>query len=256
MSQRDSKSKRKSVKASKTRSRTPAQLKKDAARLFEILHSAEVSDKIRYEIDVLLLEHYDPAVTVHNHKELFVQCYVIAAKESGDERQQKELERILNQLDAGKSLESIVKMRETGQPQRPRPFASLARHLSGVLNDPQTPDGVYNALADQVTDLCNPYFQATHESAEFIEEALIFNARGTATPVPHSTPAKDETRVLAEHIAAIIASPNAPDDVVDGLIRGMQETNTDANVHADANYVEAILRRRLSETKGGASDVK
>jgi hypothetical protein len=74
--------------------------------------------------------------------------------------------------------------------------------------------------------------------------------------VPRSTRAKDGTRVLAEHIAAIIASPNAPDDVVEGLIRGMQETNTDANVHGDANYIEAILRRRLNEPEEGATDVK
>jgi hypothetical protein len=257
---RENKPKKKSVKASKsnrTCSRTPAQLKKDAARILDIMNSAEVSNEIKYEIGCLIVEHVDAANLVERHAELFAECYVIRAKDSGDERAQRELERILDRLDAGEQLADVVvmteaRMRRQAQENRGPNFASLARNISGVLNDPNTPADIYNELADKVADLSDPYLESVRKTPDFIEKCLIFAARGTTTPVLRSTPAKDETRVLAEHIAAIIASPNAPDDVVEGLIRGMQETSTDANVHGDVNYVEAILRQRIKNTEGGA----
>jgi uncharacterized protein (DUF934 family) len=91
---------------------------------------------------------------------------------------------------------------------------------------------------------------------EVKEHARLAGMRRVTQSAPQPQPVRDETRELAEHIAAIIASPNTPEDVVDGLIRGMHEVDTDANVHADANYVEAILRQRIKNTEGGASDEK
>jgi len=256
---KENNARKKSVKASKTRSRETRQLKKDAASIFDIITSDKIPQDIRYEVGCLVTEEIDPANIVERHKELFVQCYVAAAREPNADI--SELERILNRLDAGEQLADVVVMTETimrqqAQENRGPNFVSLARNISGVLNDPNTPDDVYNELADKVADLSDPYLESVRKTPDFIEKCLIFAARGTATPAPHAAHAKDEMRVLAEHIAAIIASPNAPEDVVEGLIRGMQETNTDANVHGDANYVEAILRRRLNEPEGGATDVK
>jgi hypothetical protein len=111
-------------------------------------------------------------------------------------------------------------------------YVPLREHLD-ANNYCRTAEGVDDALLLLVETLLP-------EDAQ--EAARLASVNGGPPLTQHHQPAKDETRVLAEHIAAIIASPNEPNDVVEGLIRGMHDINGDANVHGDANYVDAHVR--------------
>jgi hypothetical protein len=157
---------------SKKRPRTPAQLNKDAARLFDIMHSAEVSDDIRYEIGCIIIEQ---------HKELFVQAYTFAARQPDGDI--SELERILTGLDAGEQLADAVVMREARQPQiaRPAPVGpDIAKMLSDVLKHPRLPHELHEAIFEALVDLQNEAgARAITESETGIRATLeIYEQRG------------------------------------------------------------------------------
>jgi hypothetical protein len=185
---RENKSKGKSVKASgkkhtskRARSRTPAQLKKDAARILDIMNSAEVSSHIRYEIGVLIIEEIDGANIIEQHKELFVQAYAFAARQPDGDI--SELERILTGLDAGEQLADAVVMREARQPQIARPTSvgpDIAKMLSAVLKHPKLPHELHESIFEALVDLQNEAgARAITESETGIRATLeIYEQRG------------------------------------------------------------------------------
>lgn len=64
---------------------------------------------------------------------------------------------------------------------------------------------------------------------------------------------QQSAREIAEHVAAIIAHPDCPEELYDDIVRTMQSMNSDATVHANTGYVEAILLVQFErERKGGA----
>jgi hypothetical protein len=143
-------------KKSKKRSRTPAQLKKDAARIFDIMQSTEVSDQIKYEIGCIIIEEIDGASIIEQHKELFAQAYAFAAREPNGDI--SELERILTGLDAGEQLADAVVMREARQPQIARPTSvgpDIAKMLSAVLKHPKLPHELHESIFEALVDLQN-----------------------------------------------------------------------------------------------------
>jgi hypothetical protein len=74
-------------------------------------------------------------------------------------------------------------------------YTNLARHLSAVLNDPQTPADIYNELADKVAHLSDHYLESVRKTPDFIEKCLIFAATGQAAEsTSEGRPAEGRTR--------------------------------------------------------------
>jgi hypothetical protein len=65
-------------------------------------------------------------------------------------------------------------------------------------------------------------------------------------------PYKSSAREIAEHVAAIMRHPDTPEDLIDGLIHGMADLDTDANVHKRFGYIEAILLTHFENEQKGA----
>ena len=53
--------------------------------------------------------------------------------------------------------------------------AELARHISAILNNPATPVGIYNGLADAVNDLDAP--RGYYNSVEYLTAHLAVHIR-------------------------------------------------------------------------------
>jgi hypothetical protein len=207
------------------------------------------------------LSTLDPANHYEQYPDLFTLCYTIAAKDSGNIHAQAELKRILNRLDAGESPESVVevaekKIRARAIETQPD-FAALARHISAVLKDPNTPDCIYSALADQVNDMSDGYLGAIHETAPFIEKCLIFEARGEASETTSEVKTDEQQRAELAHLIYSVFNHAALPEILKREFQTAYVTFENASVDIEAiSQTPAAIKHALdlaSEEKGGNS---
>ncbi len=57
------------------------------------------------------------------------------------------------------------------------PRAALAEHIAAILQNPETPTPLYNAIADELCTLSEDYCQAVSETPAFIELCLEYHHR-------------------------------------------------------------------------------
>jgi hypothetical protein len=60
------------------------------------------------------------------------------------------------------------------------PRAALAEHIAAILQNPETPTPLYNAIADELCTLSEDYCQAVSETPAYIESCLDYYQRGEA----------------------------------------------------------------------------
>jgi hypothetical protein len=67
----------------------------------------------------------------------------------------------------------------TGEPEAPTDDRSrLARDVASILSNPATPTGLYNALADEITEWSTAYLEADAHGESYIARSLdAFNRR-------------------------------------------------------------------------------
>ena len=59
-------------------------------------------------------------------------------------------------------------------------------------------------------------------------------------------------REIAEHVSAILAHPDCPEDLFDGIVHAFHEIDRNANVHMHVGYVESILLTHFDDEQKGA----
>ena len=62
-----------------------------------------------------------------------------------------------------------------------RAARELAAHVSAILKHPDTPECLYNQLADAVTDIAQPL---DHDPEEYLSSVLAAHFRNPADPTP------------------------------------------------------------------------
>ena len=59
----------------------------------------------------------------------------------------------------------------------PHSIAALAEHIAAVLAHPKTPEGLYNAIVEEISNWSSDYLRAAEKTAPFIESCLLYQWR-------------------------------------------------------------------------------
>lgn len=104
---------------------------------------------------------------------------IVADAKGYDEETRRAIKNTLD--DDGAELAELVRRAESGEmildvsaPLGGAPALTLAEHIAAALNDPDTPEGIYNALSEAVSELTAT--DAVSHRAEVISVALAVNA--------------------------------------------------------------------------------
>ena len=84
-----------------------------------------------------------------------------------------DLAEYVRRAEHGETILDLAKPLE-GQPDG---IAALAEHIAAVLAHPETPEALYNAIVDELSNWSSNYLSVVDKTAPYIESCLLYHQR-------------------------------------------------------------------------------